>query len=199
MSYFNPFLLFAKPDSGGAVNQTPQNLITYSEQFNNGSWTKIGGATISANQLEAPDGLVVADILTAGTSSYGGIVRKSFTFSAIQYTQSVYLKKHNHDYIGLRLGPSSDVYGFINLSTLAITQNVNGAVIQVEDVGNGWVRVYNTHTPTAGANQFDIAIVNSSGAAHVAHAGTEKVYIWGAQLSTGGKRIYSKTEATIIS
>lgn len=185
-----------------STSPAAQNLLVRSEEFSNASWTNLGGgATVTANPIAAPDATTTADLFKAGNTGFGGLLRQAYTYSAIEYTASIYLKKNNYDYIGLRSkGFSSTAqYPFINLSNNATSDaGVGSVTVGVDVLSDGWVRFWVTYTSGAGASYFDIAITNGSGNIAGTPAGTEQVYVWGAQLNTGALRSYSKTVATNI-
>lgn len=179
----------------------PQNLIKYSQQFTNGVWNVQSTASIVDNSATAPDATTTAALLTAGTDGYSGTLRQgSVTFTAQQYTASVYLKKGNYNYIGLRTqGTGSDTYAFIDLSTNTVSASgLSGVTVGVDVIGSGWVRFHATWTASSGSGFFDITIVNSGGASYYTPTGTQNVYVWGAQLSEGALRAYSATTTSII-
>ena len=176
---------------------TPKNILFHTQQFNNGYWQKLNGSTITADQAVAPDGTTTADLATAGNAVYGSLFARRYlseTYDVLpstQYTLSCYVKKTNYRYIQLR-NPTSreatfdfDTKTFLNIST---TVDATG----YEDVGNGWFRIWSTATqPATGQNALvDIAFANSAGTSGFTPAGTETVYIWGAQFETGGLSTY---------
>lgn len=179
----------------------PQNLILRSEEFNVSPWTVQTGATMTANQISAPDGTTTADLFKAGTGSFGGLLRQSFTYQNIEYTSSVYLKKNNYDHIGLRVYGASGgaVYPTINLADNTVSANgLTGLTIGRDVLADGWVRFWVRYMAGAGISNFDISFAASNGSIAFTPAGTELVYVWGAQLNEGGIRDYSKTVASII-
>jgi hypothetical protein len=176
------------------------NLLTWSEEFNNTSgWLQsLGFAT--ANQTTSPSGNNDADLLSARNTSYGGILRRAVApaYAAnTTYTMSVYAKAGTHQFIGLRLsGPSAggggNAYSVFTLSgsgSATAPTPTSGTINSVSCVsaGGGWYRctlVYTTGS-TVPNNTTDIAICQSNGNTNFAPAGTETVYLWGAQLEAG--------------
>ena len=103
-----------------------------------------------------------------------------------QYTLSCYVKKINYRYVQLRNPTSrSATFDFDTKTFLGVSTDVDAT--GYEDVGNGWFRIWSTATqPATGHNALvDIAFANSSGTSSFTPAGTETVYIWGAQFETG--------------
>lgn len=178
----------------------PQNLLTWSEQANN--WGSVGGSTVTANSINAPDTTLTADTLIVSTSSFGCIWRTAYVFTNQEYTLSVHVKRSNYDYVGIRLSngtASGDRQPFINLTTLAInTLSISGLTMDYELLADDWVRVWVTFTPAAGSGNCDIVLTSVTGTAARTPTAGESVYAWGRQLNEGPIRPYSKTEGTII-
>lgn len=75
-----------------------ENLLTYSEQFDNAAWayTSYGTlATAQANMATAPDGNTTADLITFAPDGTGQSRRSQLYvgLTAGTYTASVYVKK----------------------------------------------------------------------------------------------------------
>jgi hypothetical protein len=66
------------------------NLVTYSEQFDNGAWGKVS-ATITANTTISPDGTQDADTFT--TTGGGARIFQTLSLGVGSYTTSIYVKK----------------------------------------------------------------------------------------------------------
>ena len=180
---------------GLLIEEQRTNLLTYSSQFNNAVW---GGSntTRTANTIVSPDGTIDAYTITASNISYGCLFRGSYAYTAsTTYTLSVYVKAGTANRLGLRVSgncaASGDFYPWFDLTTGVFTTVtptagtiVNGSSTSI---GNGWWRlsvVYTTPS-VAPTSVTDFAIVNSSGGTNYVPAGTETVYLWGAQLEAG--------------
>jgi hypothetical protein len=151
------------------VERSRTNLFPNSEDFTNTSWGKLGGATVTANQIIAPDGTLTADMITEGTSV---LVYYTTLLPAGTYTQSYYAKKGTSDIFGMYFGGSFTASFNLTLGTI-ISQN--NTVAQIENVGNGWFRC--TATATIGADFFGGINVNS--------VDGSTFYVWGADIKTG--------------
>ena len=185
---------------GLLIEEGRTNLVTWSEEFNNTSGWSQGLGFATANQTTSPSGNNDADLLSARNSVYGGILRRAVApaYAAnTTYTMSVYAKAGTHQFIGLRLsspssGSSGDVYSVFTLSgsgSATAPTPISGTINSVSCVsaGGGWYRctlVYTTGS-TAPVNTTDIAICQSNGNTAFTPAGTETVYLWGAQLEVG--------------
>jgi hypothetical protein len=183
---------------GLLIEEQRANLLTWSEEFNNTSaWAQtLGFAT--ANQTTSPSGNNDADLLSARNTAFGGILRRAVApaYAAnTTYTMSVYAKAGTHQFIGLRLSTHSAGGGLYSVFTLsgsgsaAAPTPASGTINSVSCVsaGGGWYRctlIYTTGS-TAPNNTTDIAICQSNGNTNFTPAGTETVYLWGAQLEVG--------------
>jgi hypothetical protein len=156
-------------NSQGLVEDMPWNLFGYSEQFTDGSWGKLSGTTVTANQTTAPNGTLTADLITEGTSVllYWGSLFKAGT-----YTQSYYAKKGTGDIVGMYFGSSFTASFNLTSGTIVSTNNTTATIT---NVGDGWYRITATATPTADF-YAGLNYSNSSGL---------NIYLWGAQLNIG--------------
>jgi hypothetical protein len=130
-------------------------------------------------------------LLTAANTTFSGSLRQTPTVtSATAYTISAFVKKNNWRYVGLRFSTSTfgatEQVPFYDFDTDAVSNGgVTGATITRTLVGNGWVRLAMTFTSTSTSGTSQIWITDSNGATAPAKAGTESVYVWGAQLEAG--------------
>jgi hypothetical protein len=153
------------------------NLVTYSEQFDNANWVKLGGASVTANTAISPDGTQNADTLACGTTT--ALKNGVGTGGAIPFTASIYVKQINFNIftIGMTDDALEEFQYQYNLDTLAVTgssttvwTNTSGTITSV---GNGWFRVTMTGTKgTIGAARMLVK----------GQATSKNYYIWGAQL-----------------
>lgn len=181
------------------ATSTTQNLLPYSEQFNQASYW--GGSNISytSNSVAAPNGDTAADTCaaTATGSSYGNALT-NITFSAGQtYTFSMYAKAGTASCFGLHIQPSypDRISAQYNLSTgTFIGGIVPGGTTStfvtggMQFVGNGWYRCWLTATTAAGTGLVYFGPLNT-----ITTPSTDpfnntignSVYVWGAQLQAG--------------
>jgi hypothetical protein len=77
---------------GLLIEEQRTNLLTYSENFDNAAWAKVGTCTISSNTTTAPDGALTADTLNLPTIA-DRINPPSPTATAVSttYTGSIWL------------------------------------------------------------------------------------------------------------
>jgi hypothetical protein len=154
------------------------NLLTKSEQFDDGAWFKLR-TSITANTATAPNGALAADTLSTltGTSAGEQAVRVNNTITSAS-SFSVYVKKSNWRYVGIRLFN----YSIFDLDTAAWTLTGSGETVSAQDVGDGWYRL-STSSASTGTAATGVSL-HETGTAVVWSTpitGTE-AYIWGASL-----------------
>jgi hypothetical protein len=162
------------------------NLLTYSEEFDNGAWTK-ADATITSNAVIAPNGTLTADAIipTVGFSQHF----ISQTFAAGSYTYTIYAKAFGYSFLTLAAfdGVTSPagwpLRAIFDLSNGVVALNNGGGAASIQSVGNGWYRCSVTGTSAASA-AFRVQVTNTTADANASFTGdgTSGIYIWGADL-----------------
>jgi len=196
---FNPATL----ESLGLLRE-PQstNLILNSQDFTNASWNGGVPCVRTANTTTSPDGTSNGSTITSTNATYGGFIRFYVVYTAIPYTASIYVKKGNWSYFGVRIAGSisGNLVPFVNLDTLAVNNNgVSGANISIVAAKDGWYRISLTYTPTAGASVTDFGMVDSNGNQSTNLGAGQYTYIYGSQLETlGFSTSYIKTAASSV-
>lgn len=158
---------------GKTVAKAEENLLLYSQDYDNALWLKTG-ASLATNSVTAPDGSVTADTVTSTVNSFSGVGQSS-TLPAGQYVMSVFAKAGASNF--LRLAAISSAYAWFDLANGVVGTVMAGATAFIQSYGNGWYRciVVTTGTPTPAIRLADAD--NSTSAA----AGNS-VHLWGAQL-----------------
>jgi hypothetical protein len=157
------------------------NLAQQSQSFDNGYWEKGSVATITANSVVSPDGTQNADTLTAnGTGSLFARVN-CYLGTAQTCSNSLFVKKANHRYVGLRNSGTTSQHDVFDFDTKTWTNN-SGATLSYEEHANGWFRLKSTNTDTVSLNYYwsVIPAKNTSGE-ETQTVSNLSVYIWGAQ------------------
>ena len=171
-----------------------QNLLTYSEQFNNAAWTQTGidafGSGSVANATTAPDGTLTADFLLPGvTPSVQRTVQLVAVLAAAVYTQSYYVKAGGYSKIAIRESSASGYYVSFDVSTGSILSSLT-AVGTITAVGNGWFRCtayLPSVTATWGCSLYVLPTSYTSGSPTGVWGGdsVSGVYVRGGQLNAG--------------
>jgi len=161
---------------GKTVSKAEENLLTYSQEFNNAAWSK-GAASISANSTTSPDGTTTADTLLPNAGSTSSWVGQA---PAITATNTV-------AYVDLTTGAVNAVVSAFDTITVVETP-----------VGSGWWRIAGTRSgytlsvfaKNAGYNFVALQLNTNTARFYAADSssalssadGTSGVYLWGAQL-----------------
>lgn len=168
------------------------NLVTYSEDFSNAYWTKIG-STITSNAAISPDGTLNADKLVEDTGTSVHYARRSISNTLnLDYTYSVFVKPNGLNYIRISeatlTGAGGD-FDLINKTSTPIQGNASNLITTTTDIKefpNGYFRISFTYKPNATGNyNFYNYLGKSLGVFNYTGDGTSGVYIWGAQLEEG--------------
>ena len=191
---------------GLQVFEQRTNLLTYSEQLNDASWSK-ANSTVSANATIAPDGTLTADAiiesLDASAASHQTVKNASFT-AGQKYTLSFFAKSNGREYITIRIFAgtafaANKIVSFdLQNGTAVNSVSFPADSFSIQSAGNGWYRCSITATAdNSGTNSSGFLIAESSSSTTYIGDGVSGLYIWGAQLEAGAfPTPYIKTEAT---
>lgn len=180
-----------------------QNLLTFSEQFDNAAWTKLN-CTVSANTTDTVDplGTNTADKLTDSVDGGAATHRFSQTETAgivnVTYNSSIYVKAGTKSFFGILTDGGTGAANF-DLATQAVTTTGTGILLaSIRSIGNGWYRCSVTYIRVTGG--FNTLFYLQSTASQTYQGnGTGTVYIWGAQSAIcAGLPEYVQTAATVV-
>lgn len=183
-----------RTNASGLLQRVPWNLLRYSEEFDNGAWTK-SSATVTANATTAPNGTLTADkVIANNTASTTRAIYQSFTPSSAQrFNFSVYAKASEYSRLALqeigsgRFGASFD----LSAQTTASLGGAGFVSSSITNVGNGWFLCSVVWDGVGGSGAALTTIGYPAGAtisaAGTSYAGdgTSGIFIWGAQLVEG--------------
>ena len=166
---------------GILIENASTNLIVYSEQVDNAAWTKVSGATVTANTTVAPNGTTTADTITISQTkqimtSIVSAAAGTYCFSAFVKStgaSSAYLQL-NMDYGGPVIAAAVDI-NFTN-KTLSVRFG-SPADYSITDYGDGWLRVAVSLTgtnPSTMVGYIVSPVITDS-----------TVYLWGSQIESG--------------
>lgn len=166
----------------------PANLVSKPEAFDDAAWTKTS-ASVTADNGAAPNGLTVADKLTASGSN--GRAEQTITIpSGASVVVSEYFKKSNVDWTRYRIiGGATTISIYVNLTNGALGF-ISGAAgsftaisAQVVDAGSGWYRLA-VFLTTTGITSLTYGFQPAQADAG-ASANTDAHLAWGAELHVG--------------
>ena len=184
---------------GSTTAKAEQNLVTYSQEFDNAAWVKTS-ATVTANSTAAPDGTTTADTLTASAATSSHLLQRLVTTIASEpQGYSIYAKYSTAQYIafGFTSGGLGSAWAYVTVDiqngTITQTTNGGGAGITISgsitSVGSGWYRISVLGNYTQTNTYPTILIVDTGTPSFTAFGnyawtatGTEAVFIWGAQM-----------------
>lgn len=196
----------------GILKKTPTNLLTYSQDFTQASWTKFNLQAFSstgslANIAIAPDGTQTASKLVESTaaSTNHAIWNKTLSVTAGQVlTYSIYVKAGERTRCSFVAWVDGTHYVYIvpiNLSTQAYTVTQAGMTtgsysFSMVDVGYGWYQIIVSLVAPVSSTVAgpELRLVDNNGTATYTGDGVSGLYAWGAQVSLGINSIYRATD-----
>ena len=184
-------------DSTGKLTYAPNNLLTYSEQFDNAAWSTKQNCTVSANAIVAPDGTSTADAIipSNATNSASGIYRSETT--AAPKVASFYVKKGSKQWAVI-LGYNGTSNCWFDLDNGIVgTRGSSFSASSIQSVGNGWFRISAAFS-AAISTTTNIGIYASDADNSLSCVGdgtTIALYAWGAQVEAV---TYQTTPSTYV-
>jgi hypothetical protein len=152
------------------------NLITYSEDFSNSSWTKSNSTVTSG--FTSPDGTTNAFKLIENTSSTTEH-RVYVTMTSAVSTYSVRAKKAERNWIYIVAGGKG---AYFNLENGII--GASNTTANIKALSNGWYEC-SILTAVLNGSTANIMVAKGDGLEVYTGDGTSGVYIYGAQLEVG--------------
>jgi hypothetical protein len=175
------------------------NSLQESENFGT-NWVKIGLSVSSG--ISSPDGGTNAYSLIEGTGTGGKIIYDTISVSAGSVTYSLFMKKGDKKYTALLLSGavSTSMFNVDLENGTGTTATGSFDSTNIEEYPNGWYRVSVTATATAGNLNCNVYLMNGStyNDRNYTGNGTDKTYIFGAQLETGYLTSYIPTSGTAV-
>ena len=187
---YDPVTLAPK---GLLLEEQRTNLLTYSEQFDNGAWSK-SDVTVTANTTTSPDGTADADSYVEGTAGTASIAQNFTGTANATFTVTIYVKRVNTDWVRLTLvetaATTNRITGWFNLSTGAVGSFTDGgtgsgATGSVSDAGNGWYRIRLTGAVNNSATALLLSLSSASADNSTTRVNNAEYRLWGAQLEAG--------------
>jgi hypothetical protein len=188
---------------GLLIEDERTNRLLRSEEFDNAVWTK-ERASISANSVIAPDGMMTADKLVEYTTASSN--HQAFQFitpASGAITFSCYVKAAGRTQVSFSSFegsvPSNPLSAIVDLSTgLEVSRSGLTTAVSIIPVGNEWYRIAISGVSAGTITSLFVRLAVSGGIIYTGD-GTSGIYIWGAQLEAGTTpSSYIKTEATTV-
>lgn len=160
------------------------------------TWIK-SQATITANSVNGPDGLQIADTLVEDVGGSFHLTRQDVSGLAanVRYTLSCFIKAAGRNFCRLQLSNTAESDGaFANVDLTNGTGNVSAfgtgsaQTFLITPYINGWYRVELTCIVDAvsTALRSQILLASALGTVNFLGDGASGIHLWGAQLELGG-------------
>ena len=168
------------------VESQRTNLNTYSEDFSNGSYTKIS-CSITANVTIAPDGNTTADKIVENNDLTAHTMFKDIAVTINNpYTLSVFAKSGERTKLWLDFFSGLNLAVFDLSNGTVITTLGSGLTASIVSYSNGWYRCSITQNAVSAILYPNIApTINNTTSPTYQGNGTSGIYIWGAQIEAG--------------
>lgn len=186
--------------------KTSENLLNYSEDFNQGYWSKMTGVTVSSNVAALPNGSTAFSLLEGSSS---GINMISATPTGLivgnTYTFSVYVKYVGSQWIavGQNLAGAEARLAWFDVQNGLIGTVGALAKAAMVPIGNGFYRCMIVTTCTnLGDKTMGIALTSADDSLSYVGTTTNSNLICGASVRSGGlngELSYIKTTGTSFS
>jgi hypothetical protein len=174
------------------VEQVPYNLLSHSEDIS--SWLKTA-ATVTANQIAGPDGVVNADLIAADGTANQHYANQILVPPGGTCVITVYAKANTANYIHILFG-GDNIYAQFSLSDGSLVNSSSGTGTLVsataENAGNGWFKFSVIATRPAGTVTGDLRLYPLSAANNTAgpsETSTASMYAVKAQLIKGSSAL----------
>ena len=168
---------------GLLIEESRQNLLTYSEDFSNSVWT-ISNSSIQTNAIIAPDGNTTADKwipnnLTTDPRLWNVTTRPDAFYAFSFYVKSAGFTQFRTNVLG-RNPNEREIRVFWDLTAVSFTVEVGSTFgsANIQNVGNGWFRCIVIYTKSGTSTELEVRPLGSTARGD----GTSGIYIWGAQL-----------------
>ena len=195
----------ALSDHGLSVEPAGTNLITHSEQFDNGAWIGIN-ATPSANVAVAPDGSNTAEkLIENSTRGVAHIIGRSVLglTDGMTHAWSVFLKAGERSWSRLVVVDKAGSYKgtYFDLAAGSIGTSTTDRAGMVP-LANNWYRCWVSQNVGSGASVPQVYAYLTDDDDHPTYDGdgSSGLYLWGAQLEAGPvPTAYIPTVASAVS
>ena len=169
-------------NEAGLIEETPYNLLTYSNDFSNGSWIK-QGVTAIYNYGVSVDGGINSTLLS-NSNWYQHLKRVFNVISSNNYTYSVYVRNVTSGRISIRLasGTNEIIKSFIisNGQVINDTGNQIGFIsAEIKLISNDWYKL--SLSFTAGGTSLESGIYLNTISSTIPNSSE----IYGVQINAG--------------
>ena len=162
------------------------NLITYSEDFSNAYWSKIG-SSITSNAVISPDGTLNGSKLIENTATSAHLLYRFVTVpSNVDHTETLYFKKGERKYAFISTTGFLVETAIFDIELGAVSyEGANIIDAKIEELANGWFKCQLTTNTVTTSNAYQFGASSDGVSITYTGDGTSGVYIWGAMLEQG--------------
>ena len=167
------------------------NLLTYSEEFDNGAWAKSGllafgsGSVANTTATTDPIGGNTADLIVQDSSAGVHGVTLNPSLAGGVYTGSVYVKTAGSTRVALlfdNAGGTYYAYFDVVAGTVTGQPGSGGGVASITAAGNGWWRLVISSQTLIAPRAVVYLCQGATNTLSFTGDGTSGIYIWGADL-----------------
>ena len=168
--------------------QSRTNKLVQSQTFKT-TWATNAAAVIPNDLFEAPDNSTTAQAITSNSAGAQVFIQQTVATTAGEtYTYSAHVKKAANSFVLLMFSDgTTSRTAYFNAATGAVSNTSNILTTSFDKMDDDWVRVSITFQNTVTTSSsfvriFSAAAAGSTGTGVSFQAGTELLYVWGAQL-----------------
>lgn len=198
--------------SGWDLARDRRNLLTHTETFDTGPWSK-DNVEILPNSTVSPNGSNTAAYMRENTTSSVKVLRpwNKSVKAGVRYTISIYIKAASTGrYVNIIASAGiwgTEMRASFDPATGAIdpwsASVAAGMEFSCDPAGGGWYRLRVSATCVGdytGNFLFQVLLTNQFKSFAVSHLGdgTSGVYIWGAQMEEGGLTDYQPIPSPVM-
>ena len=182
------------------------NKILQSQTFKT-TWATNAAAVIPNDLFEAPDNSTTAQAITSNSAGAQVFIQQTVATTAGEtYTYSAHVKKAANSFVLLMFSDgTTSRTAYFNAATGAASNTSDVLTTSFDKMDDDWVRVSITFQNTVTTSSsfvriFSAAAAGSTGTGAAFDAGTELIYVWGAQLEEDSRpSAYIVTTNTAVS
>jgi hypothetical protein len=179
---FNPVTLECR---GLLVEESRQNLMTYSEDFNTGFTTKTN-VTVSAIAAANPANGATSDALLETTANGAHQITRGVTLTAASYTYSVYVKRNDRNFVFLGATVTTSVGAYFDLLNGTVGTVSAGFTASISPAANGFYRCSITFTATAASWTIVLGAAVANGTRlYTGLDAAAAIFVYGGQIELG--------------
>lgn len=158
-----------------------QNLVTYSQEFDNAAWTK-AATSVTTNVIAGPDSSTAsASLLTADGTANIHYITHAGVASTTGKTFSIYLKAGTNNFAQIYFASSSLAFANFDLSAGTVGSVGSTQTASIVSVGGGWYRCIVASASTVISAPRVVIVSSSTAAVAESNSLTTNIYMWGAQ------------------